>query len=78
MKQMRLRKFIIELLEEKGAMTTGEILDAYNTHSRNGTQMQALGNLLGKDPIFVQVDYIEKIGRARIRNAVWDIKEAVA
>jgi len=72
MKQMRLKKFIIELIEQKGPMTTGEILDAFNRHSRNGTQMQSLGNLLGKDPIFVQVDYI---GHSRIRNAVWNLEE---
>jgi hypothetical protein len=78
MKTMRLRKFVNEILDENGPMTTGEILDAYNQHSKFGTTMQQLGNVLSKCPEFIQVDFIETIGRARVRNAVWDMKEVLA
>jgi hypothetical protein len=69
---MRLRAFIVKLLEENGPMTTGEILDAYNTHNRHGSTMHIIGNVLPKEAI--QVGFIEKEGRARIRNAVWGPK----
>jgi len=78
MKTMRLRKFVNEILEENGPMTTGEILDAFNEHSKFGTTMQGLGNVLSKCPEFVQVGFIGTIGRSRVRNAVWNMTEAVA
>ena len=78
MKTMRLRKFVNEILHENGPMTTGEILHAYNEHSKFGTTMQSLGNVLSKCPEFVQVDYIGTIGRSRVRNAVWDRMEVEA
>lgn len=78
MKTFRLRKFANEILDVKGPMTTSEILDAFNTQYKHGTTMHQIGNVLSKCPEFIQVDFIETIGKARIRNAVWDIKEAVA
>jgi len=70
---MRLRAFIVKLLEERGPMTTGEILDAYNTHNRHGSTMNIIGNVLPTEA--VQVGYIEKEGHVRIRMAVWGPKE---
>ena len=70
---MRLRAFIVKLLEENGPMTTGEILDAYNTHNRHGSTMSIIGNVLPTEA--VQVGYIEKEGHVRIRMAVWGLKE---
>lgn len=69
---MRLRAFIVKILEENGPMTTGEILDAYNTHNRHGSTMHIIGNVLPKEA--VKVGYIEKEGWARIRNVVWGPK----
>lgn len=70
---MRLRAFIVKILEEKGPMTTGEILDAYNTQNRHGSTMSIIGNVLPTEA--VQIDYIEKEGNVRIRMAVWGPKE---
>lgn len=69
---MRLRKFIDDLLEQQGPMTTGEILDAYNQHNRHGTTMHILGNVLSKQAD--KVGFIEKHGRARVRNVLWGPK----
>lgn len=70
---MRLRAFIVRLLKDRGPMTTGEILDAYNTHNRHGSTMNIIGNVLPTEA--VQVGYIEKEGHVRIRMAVWGPKE---
>lgn len=69
---MRLRSFIVALLEENGPMTTGEILDAYNQKNRHGSSMNIIGNVLHSEA--VQVGFIEKEGRIRIRMAVWGPK----
>jgi hypothetical protein len=69
---MRLRAFIVKLLEERGTMTTGEILDAYNTHNRHGSTMNIIGNVLPTEA--VRVGFIEKEGHVRIRMAVWGPK----
>jgi hypothetical protein len=69
----RLRDFINKTLHEKGPMTTGGLLDAYNQHSRHGSSMNIIGNVLHSEA--VQVGFIEKEGHVRIRMAVWGLKE---
>ncbi len=69
---MRIRAFIVKLLQENGPMTTGEILDAYNTHNRHGSTMNTIGNILHTEA--VRVDFIEKENHVRIRMAVWGPK----
>ena len=72
-KTMRLRNFIKKLLQNNEEMTTGEILDAYNQSCKYGTTMHILGNVLAQEA--QKVGYIESIGRSRVRNAVWSLKE---
>ena len=68
----RLTLFVNKILEEKGPLTTGEILDAYNKHSSWGTNMNILGNVLSREA--VRIGYIGHLDGVRIRNAIWHLK----
>ncbi|MHA1989002.1 MAG: DUF3860 domain-containing protein [Promethearchaeota archaeon] len=54
MKTMRVRKMIKEYISEK-PRSTKEILDHINSKSKHGTNLQILGNILGKDKDIVKV-----------------------
>lgn len=73
---MRTARLKAHLLQElaHGDATTGELLDSFNTRYRHGTTMPVIGNVLGKDPAFVQVGYVDTIGGLfRLRQAKWKL-----
>ena len=76
MKTMRVRKMIKEYISTK-PRSTKEILDHINSRSKHGTNLQILGNILGKDKDIVkvgttkinEVDYGSRNGHYKI--CVW-------
>ena len=61
-KNKLIRMKIIEVLKVFGDLNTLDIRDYMNENTRRGTTMSELGNVLGKDPIFL------KVGSERIQS----------
>ena len=82
MKTMRVRKMIKEYISVK-PRSTKEILDHINSRSKHGTNLQILGNILGKDKDIVKVgttkvneeDNISRNGHYKI--CVWALRPGV-
>ena len=75
MRLIRLRKSIIELLNEEGEMTTSELYFMLNDIHFHGCSKNQLGNILSRSP------HIEKVGfddvsslEHRRREAIWRLK----
>lgn len=76
MRLIRLRKTIIELLNEEGEMTTSEIYFILNTIHHHGTSKNQLGNILARSPFIEKVGFndVSSISHRR-REAVWRLRD---
>lgn len=76
MRTTRIRRKIKAYLEEKPRSST-EILEMLNTTFRDGSTMQQLGNILGKDKDIIKVGYVQRAGLryGTYKVCLWDLTD---
>ena len=76
-KTQTLRKYLKRYLSQHEPQTTGNLYDQFNADSRHGVTMNALGNVLAKDPSFFRDGMLEETTAEgeRIRHALWYLAE---
>ena len=74
MVSIRIKKMAIEYVQEKGNASTHEILEHINMNTKEGTSIQTLNNVLGKNPEFVKVETKRCYDRGRRwKESIWQV-----
>ena len=76
-RKQTLRKYLKIYLSEHQPQTTGNLYEQFNADNRHGVTMNALGNVLAKDPSFFRDGMLEETTAdgERIRHALWYLIE---
>jgi hypothetical protein len=71
----RLREKLVRYLTKHGPKSSRELLDYYNTATRQGTTMNTLTNVLSKDPRFevIQTIQVSQSTSGRYSMLVWGV-----
>ena len=72
----KVKRLAKEYVEQNGEATTHEILEHINAHSKSGTSLKTLNNVLGKSSEFIkiQTDRCYDRGR-RWTQSVWQLND---
>jgi len=75
-KVRRLNKWIVELLEDEGEMTSSEIYEFVNRMYYHGATRNQLSNVLAKSKDIERYGFIEHhLNGFRHREVIWRLKE---
>lgn len=74
-----MRELTIEYLKSHSKASTSELLDYLNKRLKHGTTSHALGNVLGKDPRFKEIEKQQREDREKTaKQVVWGLTSAVS